>query len=331
MLNKVRSHQDIVSRDTREKDELLILSLLQLFYMMRLGQLGLFDFVQSPVASPKNISVAINDICDQMVGAAVYYATDKSEKNKSEKKLKALQLLKLFDRGAEDLITEDVSFKDLKQFIQHVWDHTVDETQLVKEEDNATSPSWAVLQFNNMMGPVQPVSVEDGIVEPQIEETAADQPLQPEETVLEQLSLSKKTVAMQSAEVNEPAKKDRNTKQMNNESIVSESSQGWDAVPIENKMDSWKKDVSWENTVTTTWSSCENGNGRNSSSSNSSSSSSSNNNGRKSKRWLNKSHSTAYDRNAESWDKSLSAEKYGWKTFNNTIEGDNWENTGNLR
>jgi hypothetical protein len=330
MLNKLRSHQDITARDTREKDELLILSLLQLFYMMRLGQLGLFDYIQPPAAISKNISKAINEICDQMVGASVYYATNKSPRARSENKTRALQLLRQFDRGAEDLITEEASFKDVKQFIQHIWEHTVEESQLANEGGNAASSAWAVLQFNNMMDPVQPVPSQAVAVGLPTEETVVvEQPTPPEEIP----SQSKETVVEQSSQPEDAAvvvddlTKDEPTTKDNendNEVTVSESSQGWGAAPDKNQqMDSWKKDASWDSRAAP-WG----GNGSNLGNEKPNSS----NLGKRNKRWPNKGHTPTNDRNTTtpSWDTPLSAEEHGWDTIDNTIKGDGWENIGNI-
>lgn len=136
MSSKVRSFQDMESRNKEEQQTLF---LLQFFYLVRLGQLGLFEYIDT--ASSSSLK-AMTDVCDQLVGAAVYCAVD--PKLKTQKRSHVFSTLKKLEVGSDDEICDKVTFKDLKELMQHIWDHTVTET---KDEGQ-----YAVLPFDSMVG-----------------------------------------------------------------------------------------------------------------------------------------------------------------------------------
>ncbi|OAD05331.1 hypothetical protein MUCCIDRAFT_109191 [Mucor lusitanicus CBS 277.49] len=149
MVNKVNAYQE--SHNTK-KNEAQILFLLQFFYIVRLGQLGLFDVIQMK-ASPKDMLNAITDVCDQLIGASVYHATEPSTSIKSQKRRQVADILKKLDTSSEEVILEDISFKDIKDLIQHIWDNTVNEAQVLEKTliDESAAKEWAVIQFENMV------------------------------------------------------------------------------------------------------------------------------------------------------------------------------------
>lgn len=149
MVSKVNSYQDVYNR---KKNEAQILFLLQFFYIVRLGQLGLFDVIEME-APPKTMLNAITDVCDQLIGASVYHATEPSTTIKSQKRKQVADILKKLDTNSEDIILEDISYKDIKDLIQHVWDNTVNEAQVLENTliKESAAKEWAVIQFENMV------------------------------------------------------------------------------------------------------------------------------------------------------------------------------------
>lgn len=164
MNSKVRSFQDF---ESRSRDEQQVLFLLQFFYFIRLGQLGLFDYVQckAPAATLK----AMTDVCDQLVGASVYCAMDP----KSRKRGQLFGTLKKLEVGSDDEICDKVTFKDLKELMQHVWSNTTFDIR-----DQAQS-SYAVLPFDNIVG-------QSHKEEKKSEENTTDEKKQEEETKQEE-------------------------------------------------------------------------------------------------------------------------------------------------
>lgn len=159
MTSKLRSYQG--AYNTR-KNEAQILFLLQFFYIVRLGQLGLFDVIGIE-ASPKTMLNAITDVCDQLIGASVYHATDPSPTIKMQKRKQVADILKKLDTNSEDVILENVTFKDIKNLIQHIWDNTVSEAQVLENAviDESAAKEWAVIQFENM--------VQNGEITPEVD------------------------------------------------------------------------------------------------------------------------------------------------------------------
>ncbi|GAN08888.1 hypothetical protein MAM1_0229c08407 [Mucor ambiguus] len=149
MVSKVRTYQDAYNT---KKNEAQVLFLLQFFYIVRLGQLGLFDVIEME-ASPKIMLNAITDICDQLIGASVYHATEPSPTVKTQKRRQIADILKKLDTNSEDVILENISFKDIKDLIQHIWDNTVNEAQILENTltTESAAKDWAVIQFENMV------------------------------------------------------------------------------------------------------------------------------------------------------------------------------------
>ncbi|KAL9544028.1 hypothetical protein PS6_008964 [Mucor atramentarius] len=149
MSSKLRSYQDAYNS---KKNEAQILFLLQFFYIVRLGQLGLFDVIEME-ACPKAILRAVTDLCDQLIGASVYHATELSPITKTQKRKQVADILKKLETNSEDVILENISFKDIKDLIQHIWDNTVNEAQVLENTlaDESAAKEWAVIQFENMV------------------------------------------------------------------------------------------------------------------------------------------------------------------------------------
>ncbi|KAL9560060.1 hypothetical protein MBANPS3_000125 [Mucor bainieri] len=149
MASKLRLYQDVYNT---KKNEAQILFLLQFFYIVRLGQLGLFNVIEME-ASPATMLNAITDVCDQLIGAAVYHATESSPITKTQKARQVADILKKLDTNSEDVILDNISFKDIKDLIQHIWDNTVNEAQVLEKTliDESAAKEWAVIQFENMV------------------------------------------------------------------------------------------------------------------------------------------------------------------------------------
>ncbi|KAI7902981.1 uncharacterized protein BX663DRAFT_542992 [Cokeromyces recurvatus] len=157
MKSRVTSYTDTREKDFKQNNEQQILSLLQFFYFVRLGQLGLFEMMVNHVTALKKDSSspthddylkAITDLCDQLVGASVYLKTDPSAHIRTTKRQQVFSLLKKLDLGLDELIPdqEKITFKDIKNLIQHVWDNTVPEEDV---NENAQLDTLPIHQNNN--------------------------------------------------------------------------------------------------------------------------------------------------------------------------------------
>ncbi|KAI8968941.1 hypothetical protein BDF20DRAFT_916368 [Mycotypha africana] len=186
----------------REKYKSLILKILQFFYFVRLGQYGLFDLLPAPTQPDKDNNKdyyqAFSNLCDQLIGAAVYEAAPSIKRStREDKREEVFYLLKKLDTQSDDRVvlfkdyhyknnndrTNNVTFKDIQVYMQHVWDNTAHEEALNKEkkaekdqalttikdnlekevtagsgsttmsdpDNERVSDAWAALQFKNMM------------------------------------------------------------------------------------------------------------------------------------------------------------------------------------
>ncbi|KAK4519660.1 uncharacterized protein ATC70_009897 [Mucor velutinosus] len=256
MVSKVRSYQDAYNT---KKNEAQILFLLQFFYIVRLGQLGLFDVIEME-ASPKTMLNAITDVCDRLIGASVYYATEPSSAIKTQKRKQVADILKKFDTSSEDVIFENISFKDIKDLIQHIWDNTVNEARVLENTliDESAATEWAVIQFENMVqnGEIIPeVGSEhnDGVEQQPASETKAEASQQgPAHQASNEPVDQKPSAEIQSS----PTADELNAKDNNEASAVSE----WDKKDVSetSAANDWSKTQVLEAPVVDEWS--KNGN-----------------------------------------------------------------------
>ncbi|GAA5808688.1 hypothetical protein MFLAVUS_002082 [Mucor flavus] len=144
MTSKVQQLNSITENEIKQKEETRMFLFLQVLYLMRLGQLGLYDFIEQ---APSLQSVS--DLCDQIIGAAVYYAKDPSTQVKEQKRHQIRGLLRKLEYGSNDLIEESntTTFKQIKNFLQRIWDNTVECTEHV----NNNNQVYSVIQFEGMV------------------------------------------------------------------------------------------------------------------------------------------------------------------------------------
>ncbi|KAG2231361.1 hypothetical protein INT48_007486 [Thamnidium elegans] len=145
MSSKVQQLNSITENEIRQREETQMFSFLQVLYLMRLGQLGLYNCIEQ---APSLQSVG--NLCDQIIGAAVYYAKDPSSQVKEQKRHKIRDLLKKLEHGSNDLIEESdtTTFKQIKEFLQHIWDNTIECTEHVNNNNNQV---YSVIQFEGMV------------------------------------------------------------------------------------------------------------------------------------------------------------------------------------
>ncbi|KAI8342875.1 hypothetical protein EDC96DRAFT_567991 [Choanephora cucurbitarum] len=127
---KLRSYQDREAHEARQRNEAQILELLNLFYLVRVGSLGTFDPIDFP--NKESLLRAAMDACDQMVGASIYCKVYHSSQVRLRKKEHIIATLKKLETGSNELIMEGISFKQIKEFMQHIWDYAT----CVQEEEN---------------------------------------------------------------------------------------------------------------------------------------------------------------------------------------------------
>ncbi|KAI9248713.1 hypothetical protein EDC94DRAFT_624732 [Helicostylum pulchrum] len=144
MSSKVQQLNSITENEIKQREETQMFLFLQVLYLMRLGQLGLYNCIEQ---APSLQSVS--GLCDQIIGAAVYYAKDPSTQVKEQKRHKIRELLKKLEHGSNDLIEESdtTTFKQIKEFLQHIWDNTVERTESV----NNNNQVYSVIQFEGMV------------------------------------------------------------------------------------------------------------------------------------------------------------------------------------
>jgi hypothetical protein len=148
MESKYRSYTDSQLNRTKENVQKQVLDLLAFFYIIRLGQCGLFDQINSvyPLANNTMLNT-ITDLSDQLVGAAVYY---QKENHQIQKKQQIFDLLKKLDRGDDEAINNDkgdTTFKQVKELMQHVWKQLKTPQEIVHTNNGV----YAVLQFDGMI------------------------------------------------------------------------------------------------------------------------------------------------------------------------------------
>ncbi|KAI8646637.1 hypothetical protein BD408DRAFT_440013 [Parasitella parasitica] len=333
MQSKLRSYNDIT---ISKKNETQTLFILQFFYIVRLGQLGLFDLIE--IESPKSMLDAITDICDQLIGASVYHATDPSPSTKSQKRKQVFDILKKLETNSEDIILGNITFKDIKNLIQHVWDNTLNEEQILEDGviDESAAKGWAVIQFENM---VQNEGVQDGNINDDAEGSQKNhnkeevEPLEEEEIKKEEEATAIQPQQQQADELpdhespveNEhlvktqpavdsdpPAENETSTSDEWNKKDINETSvkSKWDKkdsskAPAVRK---WDKKETGEISVANKWANTTD-NRRSSKSTTRSN-------------W--KTNSKSYSENAaETWD---AKENRGWDVIDNTVKGDAWDN-----
>ncbi|KAI7889403.1 uncharacterized protein EV154DRAFT_514587 [Mucor mucedo] len=152
MINKANAHTTVATNIALENRQRETMSFLQLMYLMRLGQLGLYDCIDQ---APSLDTVA--NLCDQIIGAAVYYAKESSPQIKDQKRLKVHELLRKWDQASNDVIDDTVddgtTFKQLRDFLQHIWDNSreIKNTSNHRHHQNNSEKTYAVLQFEGMI------------------------------------------------------------------------------------------------------------------------------------------------------------------------------------
>lgn len=309
MVNKLRSYNDSTFS---KKNEAQTLFLLQFFYIVRLGQLGLFDLID--IESPKAMLCAIIDVCDQLVGASVYHATDPSLHVKTQKRKQVFDILKKLDTSSEDVIVENISYKDIKGLIQNIWDNTLKKDQVLENAviDKSAAKEWAVIQFENMVQNEE--AKENNAVDDGIEVQENDN----KEEVAEQ---KEEQHPAKEEEREAPIIPQQQQGQQSNESVANEPSvdneapvvSEWDKKEISETptVDGWdKKDVT-EAPVVSEWTNTTNN--------------------RKSYKTTTKSNWKANNKSfnepkkTENWDAN---EQRGWNVIDNTVKGDAWDNAG---
>ncbi|CEP17584.1 hypothetical protein [Parasitella parasitica] len=155
-FDSIQKERELTSAEQAQKDIAIAClekyqSMLAKLVSLIKGQLGLFHLIE--MESPKTMLDAITDICDQLIGASVYHATDPSPSIKSQKRKQVFDILKKLETSSEDVIMGNITFKDIKNLIQHVWDNTINEEQVLENaaiEETAVR-EWAVIQFENMV------------------------------------------------------------------------------------------------------------------------------------------------------------------------------------
>lgn len=162
-LSKVQNHHASLIEEGKKKQELQFLTTMQLFYLMRLGQLGLFQFMDTNAVVPLE---SIADLCDQMIGAAVHFANTPatSLKTRHEYKAKVFSLIRKLDSSADEPLRGDnkeeeknssgTTFKQVKEFLDHLWENTdkLDTTAAVASPPPLLEQAdYPVLQFDTMM------------------------------------------------------------------------------------------------------------------------------------------------------------------------------------
>lgn len=151
MANKVNVYTSVAATTALENRQRETISFLQLMYLMRLGQLGLYNCIdQAP-----SLDIVAN-LCDQIIGAAVYYAKESSPHIKDKKRIKVHELLRKWDQASNDVIDDTVdgtTFKQLRDFLQHIWDNSreIKNTSNYRHYQNNSEKTYAVLQFEGMI------------------------------------------------------------------------------------------------------------------------------------------------------------------------------------
>lgn len=147
MANKLNAYTSAAAKATLEIRQKETISFLQLMYLMRLGQLGLYQCIEKA----PSLDIVAN-LCDQIIGAAVYYASESSYNIKEQKRHKVHDLLRKWDQASNDVIDDTVdgtTFKQLKDFLQHLWDNS-EEIKNTSHQNNSEQ-TYAVLQFEGMV------------------------------------------------------------------------------------------------------------------------------------------------------------------------------------
>ncbi|CEI88921.1 hypothetical protein G6F70_005196 [Rhizopus microsporus] len=143
--DKLRAyHENYIEKEIKYKVENQTLALLQFLYIVRLAQFGLFSAIQVENASEKLF--AVNDFCDQLIGASVYAAKDPSYKIRSQKRKFVFEALKKFELSSEDTVTtiNDVTFKQIKTLFDDIWNNTIDEKRAL-DRVHSEDPTWLII------------------------------------------------------------------------------------------------------------------------------------------------------------------------------------------
>jgi hypothetical protein len=154
MANRSQSYYET---ERKRKGEDQILSILQFFYIVRLGQQGLFSIIEQE-EPPVDID-SLTNICDQLVGSSLYAAKDPSMNNRSRHKNKLFDILHKLENGVDEPVYDgaNTTFKQVKRLVDQIWKNTKDEksvmqqySRLPKQDDNEP-PTWIVMPYKSMM------------------------------------------------------------------------------------------------------------------------------------------------------------------------------------
>ncbi|KAI8073524.1 uncharacterized protein B0P05DRAFT_548938 [Gilbertella persicaria] len=226
---KTRSFQDRETHESRHKSEIQILELLQLFYMVRLGQLGSFQYVDYPVT--EELVRAVFDVCDQMVGASIYCKIDKSSQVRQQKRDHVFSTLRKLELGAEESVLGDVSYKQIKDFMQHIWDHA-----FYAQHQVTTEPQQKEIQVEQSQEEEeQPTeqSTEQSTEQPQVEKKQSTEQHQNEKKQSTEQPTDEKKQPQDGKEQSTEQSQDENTK---------DQEEGWGEPPIlDQREDAWKE------------------------------------------------------------------------------------------
>ncbi|KAI8997760.1 hypothetical protein BDB01DRAFT_846373 [Pilobolus umbonatus] len=149
---QLRNHME---KEKKLKAENQMLSLLHFFYLIRVGQQGLFTLLKD--ICPHVKLEDLTTVCDKLVGAAVYASKDSSQAIRGKKRLEVFDILKKLERGVDEPIDSEstTTYKQLRKTIDHIWDNTVDEKSLLStqhmNEEHKQEYNWLILPFQNML------------------------------------------------------------------------------------------------------------------------------------------------------------------------------------
>lgn len=327
MANKVHSYTSIATNVVNEIRQKETISFLQLMYLMRLGQLGLYDCIDQ---APSLDIVA--SLCDQIIGAAVYYAKESSHQIKDQKRLKIQELLRKWDQASNDTIDDAVdgtTFKQLRDFLQHIWDNSKDVKNTSEIVHSNTEQPYAVLQFEGMI-PKDTTTLEDTNVPEDNPEASVLHTFAETNAPDDTCSLSNHGAASDSIKTTESVKASGSVKTY--ESVKIED--------VENKppaanntttepsscdnVDETPKSKPWDHIeeVTSVTSGEGDKNGK---------SSDKENKDNKKAQW-NKTKSESWEKTdiseRNNWEDS--SDKHGWRSIDNNIKGQGWNNAGKI-
>ncbi|KAI8875663.1 hypothetical protein K501DRAFT_289263 [Backusella circina FSU 941] len=156
MINRSLNYYET---ERKKKGEEQVLSILHFFYIVRLGQQGLFSII-AQVAPLVDID-SLTNICDQLVGTSLYAAKDPIFNNRPKHKAKLFDIIHKLENGLDEPVCKgaDTTFKQVKDLVDHILKNTKDEktviqhySKLLKHGNNEqTSPTWIVMPYQSMM------------------------------------------------------------------------------------------------------------------------------------------------------------------------------------